>query len=450
MDGAIFRNWSFFAVLLLALLMRIGFFVAVQPWDPVVQEHKILSVEGDSPGYHEYALRILEGRPLGDLGVLRTPAYPLTIAATYAVFGVKPWVILLLQIVASAITLALLYHLTYAWFNQKTALAAGVLYALEPHAILYASEFLTDTLFTTVFLGGLVVFLKALDTRSVKTFFGAGLLVGVATLIRPISQFLPVLFIILGFFILRRERAVALRGGVALLVAYFIAITPWLYRNYHEYGAAQLTSIGGDTLLMWTVPYVEAARTGKDISVVRQEFVELARLQGFDKMANPFEKSRIQTAVAADYIKQHPIEYAMGSIRGAFYSFLNLDTQGYASLLGLQSTPLPNDWFAGSSLVSRVHMFVYTKTAGELAIGSFVMIFLAMTYFLLFVGVWVALRNRNYWPVLITGAMVAYFLAFIGPMGVARYKLPFVPLYLSIAGYGFSRIMSAYIASRRA
>jgi hypothetical protein len=354
---------------------------------------------------------------------------------------------LLLQIAVSALTLTLLYQLTSTWFNPKAAFGAGLLYALEPHAVLYASELLSDTLFTTTIIGSLVVFLKALETRQGLHFFWAGLLVGLAALIRPVGQYLPVLFIILTFFILRRNKATALRGGIVLITAYLVAITPWLYRNYHEYGAVSLTAIGGEFLLEWVVPNIEVARTGKQIAEAREEFTGLARQRGLDRTDNPFEKSRIRTAVAVDYIKEHPVDFAKASIRGAFYSFINLDTGGFSNLLKLKSTEMPG-WFAGDSFVSRVRVFLSRKTLGELAIGTIVALFLAITYILSLVGVWFALRDGRYWPILIIGAMTAYFLVFIGPIGLARYKMPCVPLYLSIAGYGFSRIVSASSAQR--
>jgi 4-amino-4-deoxy-L-arabinose transferase-like glycosyltransferase len=441
MKRTMLKNWPFLALLALALVVRIGFFIVVQPWDTNVQEQKIL--QADALGYHTYALRILEGQSLGELGTRRTPAYPIVLAGVYKTFGVKPWIVLLLQIAASAVTLALLYRLARSWFDQKAALVAGLLYALEPHAILYAVELQSDTFFTTVFMGSLVVFLEALRSRRGWFFFWAGLLVGVATLIRPIGQFLPALFIILTFVILRQYRTTALRGGVVLLVAYLTVITPWLYRNYHEYGVVGLTSFSGNFLLEWVAPYIEVARSGKQIAEVREEFVELARQQGLDKTDNPFEKSRIRTDVAVTYIKAHPIDLTIASIRGAFYSFINLDTQAYGSFLRLESTELPVGWYAGDSLISRVRAFLHTKSFGELTIGAFIALFMMITYILFLVGAWSALRNRNYWPVLITGAMIVYFLVFIGPIGIARYKMPFVPLYLSIAGYGFSRIVSA-------
>lgn len=442
------RDRSFFVLLLLMLVVRIGLFVAVQPWDPVVQKTIVLSTEGDAPGYHEYALRIIEGRALGDLGVTRTPGYPLIIAAVYSVFGVKPWLVLLLQIAASAVTFTLLYRLTSSWFNRSAAIAACAMYALDPHAVLYTNQFLTDSIFAMVFFMSVMVFLRALDTRNILTFFWAGALVGVATLIRPLSQFLPVVYIILSLLFLRKFPSSALRGTAVLLLAYLIVLAPWLYRNFNEYGSAQLTSIGGNMLLDWTVPYVEAARTGKDISEVRQEFTEIAQRNGLDKTSNPFEQSRIRTKVAIDYIMQHKMGYMAGSLRGVFYSFINLDTSGYARLLQLQSKSSPDVWYGGDSLTSRIHKFINMKSTGEIVIGTVIVVILTTTYLFCLVGVWCLLTSRDYWPVIFSGALIGYCLLFIGPIGVARYKLPFIPLYLSIAGYGFYRIRNLIISRR--
>ncbi|MHB1937798.1 MAG: ArnT family glycosyltransferase [Acidobacteriaceae bacterium] len=424
-------------LLAVALVLRIAFFLLVRPWAPAVLNHKILI--GDAPGYHTLALRILAGQKLGILGSYRTPGYPLIQAGTYALFGDRPWVVLLLQIAANILTLVLLYRLAYIWFNENVAFFAALLYTIEPHTILYASELYSDTFFTTAVVAALLLFQRALKTQKLLDYSLTGLLVGAAALIRPVGEFLPIALIMLSFIYLWGRWARIFRASAIIILAFLATIAPWLYRNYHEYHAIALTSISGEMLLNWEVSYTEVAQTGKPIAEVREHFAKIAAREGADHTHNPFVKSRIQKAIALHYIKHHPIACAKAGIRGAIDALINLDTSGYAGLLGIKTASM-HGWFSGASFRSRIIQFVSSKPVPDIVIGILIGSYLLGVYALVILGAYMLWRQRDYGPLLIAATMVTYFLMFIGPVGLARYKMPAVPFYIPLAGYALWRL----------
>ena len=78
--------------------LRLGFLLLVEPWALATEAQAAL--HNDSQGYHRLALSLLErGEFTTEAGVpantLRTPGYPLFVAALYSLFGPRPWAVML-------------------------------------------------------------------------------------------------------------------------------------------------------------------------------------------------------------------------------------------------------------------------------------------------------------------------------------------------------------------
>ncbi len=139
------HNKSIILIAGFALLLRIGFFIGVQPWDEQVSQETILV--GDSDGYHNMALSIINSGSFsyhkympfekikGDVSAERTPGYPLFVSFVYFLFGVRPWLVILFQLLVNVGSLILIYVLAKKVFEKKIAIIAALLYAIEPHAI---------------------------------------------------------------------------------------------------------------------------------------------------------------------------------------------------------------------------------------------------------------------------------------------------------------------------
>ncbi|HEY0319980.1 MAG TPA: glycosyltransferase family 39 protein [Pyrinomonadaceae bacterium] len=225
-------------ILLLALTVRIGF-VAALP-DPLMD-----------PRYRPTAINILEGngfsvdkqapyRP----SEAAAPAYPLFIAAVYAVFGRNELAVLLSQAVLDLLTCLLVafaaFSLAPPRLKSSAALWALALYGiLSWPTIVLVARIHVETL--TIFFMMLAVAGCTLAMRKGLWYWlGAGLACGLAILTRPdsvlfLSAFILFLLIELARKLVRERvfNLISFSLGVALVLA------PWVARNYLSLGKFQ-------------------------------------------------------------------------------------------------------------------------------------------------------------------------------------------------------------------
>jgi len=144
--------------------------------------------------------------------------YPALLAAGYAIFGAAPWVAMLLNAVLGACGAVAASALARRSGGHRAALAGGLLVALHPALVPYTAAIMTEGVTASL----LALAAACADRRAV-----AGLLMGVATLVRPQSLVLaPVLGALSG----RSARSRA--KGAAVVTALAIATClPWTARN---------------------------------------------------------------------------------------------------------------------------------------------------------------------------------------------------------------------------
>ncbi len=124
----------------------------------------------------------------------RAPGYALVLAGLrwtgVPAAGLFP-AALLLGAALHALNAALVARLAGRWFGSRAALLGGLLFALDPVFVHYATQALDNTLALTLFLSGLNLFLVAAGApQAARPWAGAGISWAAATLVRP-SYLLP-------------------------------------------------------------------------------------------------------------------------------------------------------------------------------------------------------------------------------------------------------------------
>nr|WP_240806975.1 glycosyltransferase family 39 protein [Polyangium spumosum] len=226
----------------------------------------------DGTFYHRIAERVAAGLGYTWLwpdGVVTYAAhypvgYPALIGGAYALFGAHPGVAMLMNAVLGALAAVAVHRLAARAVSPGPALAAGLLVALHPGLVAYTpalmSEGVTAALVTCA--AWAAAWLRdAVPLGAPRTIVARvvvlGVVVGLATLVRPQSLVFAPLFALLALAPLAGRRAgwKAL-GFAALATAFALAVcAPWTARNCERMNRCALVSVnGGWNLLIGADP----------------------------------------------------------------------------------------------------------------------------------------------------------------------------------------------------
>ncbi len=223
------------AVLLLALLIRVGAYCNASAVDPTFQ----FVTAADSVAYLDWAERISGGDVLGDRVFFLGPLYPYFLGGVTALAGdeVLLWT-RLFQALLGLLTVLLIASTTKRLFGPRTAILAALIAVLYPYLLSLEQKVLIATL--AVFLNALTLWLlvrfKARPTR--PAIFLAGLSIGISVLARPnvllFALLLPAWFLVQSPS--RRLRFAASRTAL-LFAGLAVVVLPVTWRNW---------AVGGD------------------------------------------------------------------------------------------------------------------------------------------------------------------------------------------------------------
>jgi len=232
------RRPTVLLLLLLALAVRVGFVVAFP--DPLEETR-----------YRPIAVNILEGNGFSSdtsapyrPSEAAVPAYPLFIAAVYAVFGHNVSAVMWLQVVLDLATCLLVAFLSFSLAPERLKSSAA-LWALTIYGIfawpafVWVARVYAET--STIFFTMVAIALCALALRKGSRYwFGAGLACGLAILTRPDSVLLLIAIVLFLLIQLARERQRRFASGVfAFCLAVGLVLAPWVIRNYVSLGKFQ-------------------------------------------------------------------------------------------------------------------------------------------------------------------------------------------------------------------
>lgn len=443
-------------VLTLCFLARMSLFVAVRPWAPDVTADVILKL--DAGGYHELAVTLYKYHQFaneenGPRQALRTPLYPAVVGFIYMLFGERPWVVLLFQVLLDTLSCLFLFLIVTRMANVESAFYTCIFYALDPFLILHSNKLYSDILFVFLLTVSFYFFSCILSGNSrfrCKTSIAiSATALGMAILTRPIAQYVPLLFVLAMVVILRRNIRSVVQYTLIAVLFLSIAVLPWLYRNYVSFGSLSLSTSGDFNLLVLNAAPIEAERVGhQSVKDVKELLLAEARsLVVQDGRSpedlNPFELARYQRKVAIKYLKQMPLSVVRHSLSGIFRLFMGLSTGDYGTIL--QISPKESSFEAPlyPNLLDLVRQWFLHRTLEEKVLGLYSITYLVTTYALLILGLYVAwVRGDRRFAVICVG-MVLYFSILTGAAGRPRLKLPLIPFYLGFAGIGLQSLLSS-------
>ncbi|HEX3247576.1 MAG TPA: glycosyltransferase family 39 protein [Chloroflexota bacterium] len=219
------------AVLLVALALRLAFTFR----SPVFVTKD--SLEYVQPGYG-----LVFGQGF-ELAQRRTPVYPAFIAGVMALTGQDLGAIAFIQHLLGVATAAMVFAIGCVAAGPLVGAIAGLLFALSSPQLIYEHYIITEPIFTFFLVASVLAMIVAVRRGTWGWYAGAGMLIGVGALTRPVAQVLLPLVPIYLWLVLRSWRRAAL-GTLVVWAVSALLLVPWSLRNQREYGTAETTSTG--------------------------------------------------------------------------------------------------------------------------------------------------------------------------------------------------------------
>lgn len=229
----------------------------------------------DELGYAEMARQLISrgvyGYYAATPNAFVTPGYPLFVTGVFrlaSVFGLSGdaqfAVLRATQMLLGILAVWLVFELGRRVADTRSGLIAAALMAVYPSSFMAQGRILTESLFTALLLGWLLLAFELRERRTWRWHAATGALLALLVVVRPTSALLGIVLYALDIAETRDVRF-ALKCVVALL-AFCLVMSPWWIRNrvvLHQ--TVLLATQTGDPFLRGTDPWDPYDRIGPSI-----------------------------------------------------------------------------------------------------------------------------------------------------------------------------------------
>lgn len=282
---------------------------------------------------------------LGDTGqptALVPAGWPIALSLVFAQFGTSPVALGLFNLVSSMLVGVVTLALGRRLFGSEGAARAGLLLlAVYPNAIGYVPLALPEVFYTALLLTASWVVVTRTNRWHLVS---AGVLLGIATLIRPQTLVLvPLIFAVDWLRMGPAWKRLPRLAGDALLVLAIAALTvmPWTLRNYAQLGHWVPVSTSGGQALLAATPAAKEPAARPAPNEARRDAEAQARAVAWitahpgpflalapDKLAklwlNDGEADAAYAAGAPGYPRFEPVYRAVRMVNQGYYAALML------------------------------------------------------------------------------------------------------------------------------
>ncbi|MFT5036464.1 MAG: 4-amino-4-deoxy-L-arabinose transferase-like glycosyltransferase [Candidatus Azotimanducaceae bacterium] len=401
------------------ILFILSFVIHLTLFSAMIEElGSVLDTVRVDDGYFELTQNVLAGNGFSwsaeapyAPNPLRTPGYIYVLALLISVVGITGAA--LIQLVASSLIPVFGFYIAQRITgSKKAAIFTGVILAVDPMLAFLSFQFYTDTLFLLLFLPWLLLTFRYAKNPNIKTLIICAILLGIAILVRPVVQYVPILIAlcIMWQFGKHNWHKSAIHIGVYFIIIGAI-LTPWIMRNVATFDSPGLSAQSSFVLYTNLAPAVLSVANGTNFQEERDSFLTFEEYKG-DTIT--LKNASTYTEKAIDIVLEHPAATAYVMSKSVFTFFTN---DGFYTLLGRLGHE-PRDSLAFLVVMRLVWIFI--------TLAAFVG---ALRYIFI---------QRSPWAIF-TVTLVAYFAATstIAAFGTnPRYRLPVDPIILALAAIG--------------
>lgn len=340
-----------------------------------------------------------QGIPIeNEIGTRYPIGYPAFLAPIFYLSSLlridKLDLIVLVNIIISAVSICVLFLIAKIITNKKIALLATILWATYPFNLWLIKNPNSEIPFILFLYLSIFLYIKsAQQTSALKAFF-AGLLIGITALVRPIAIVLPVVFAGLFFILLKKQSfKKKLTLSIFILLGYCIAVLPWVLCLYISTGKLLPLSTNGPVAIKGGMEMLIIPGSNGDIIQLPQDVTILIQ------KLNTVEYN---TADLIKFLAQSLIDQPI-------------------TLLKLISIKMARSWYATSEFwLENSILIVQIPYLASALFGIIVL--------------WKKIKNKTALKIIITN--IIYFWAFTAlVLSILRYMIPVMGLLMIYSAF---------------
>jgi 4-amino-4-deoxy-L-arabinose transferase-like glycosyltransferase len=405
----------------------------------------------DAAGFDRLAQNLLAGRGLTMSAAapfcpesVRTPAYPVFLAAVYAVFGHNLRLVFMIQGLLDLVAAAVVFRLSVAfWSKNRTAagLLALLFYLVALSQWRFANELLSEGLLTPLL--ALSLFLFWLSARR-RLFYAllTGAALGLAILCKPNYELAPLVFLAGCVVVPRLSFAARLRLGLTLVIGLIAVLAPWLLRNKRTFGGFFLSHTYDDNLARVSAVATLAEVNHEDVQPWSLRWEEIygslvsaaAAEYRWDNTQTPSCAAQDQrrgdvAAVALETVQAHPQAFVLSYVKGAargllpqeqFYWYERITGSALESATGWASKP------PLALIMWAIWLVGYGLAYAGIVVGAFVL--------------WPRHQMGRHLVIVMLGLLI-FGLILPGPLSYIRFRVPVAPEMVVLQTVGLLQLV---------
>lgn len=383
----------------------------------------------------------LDAPGAGTPATLRPPGYSLVLALTFLFCGKSFAAAGLFGCLLGALSCYPVGLCGRILGGRNAGLAAAALLALNLSALANAPLILADILLGFLCAWQCFFLLKAWRTRALRFWLGGLLVSALGALCKPVNLPLfllamPVLAMLFFGFRKKMLRAVVCWGGVFLLLLF-----PWMFRNFRLGAGFALDSNSAD-LYFHNGSAILASATGENSAVILERLKnETQHLFDSDPARFPDTqaKSSYKKASYLALMKRYPAATLKTHLPQPFMLLPDLP-------VFLENNGLTRHGRGTLGVLRREGLFAaldhYLGGRYALILPALPLLFASGMLYLL--SAWELLLWLRHWKwrlLMLTGALVFYYLAAPGPVTMPRYQIPALPMLCTMGGAAFALLL---------
>jgi 4-amino-4-deoxy-L-arabinose transferase-like glycosyltransferase len=152
-----------------------------------------------------------------------------------------------IQVALDGLVAVLIYALAWLVASPRAGLLAGIGWLVYPPALAMSTWITAENLFTVLFVLSTLLLVYSLKQPGVRWSLAAGLVLGIATLVRGTCLWLPLFLLPLWC---RRSLPQGKLKGAAFLAGMLCCVVPWTIRNQLVLGDPILVSVGSGSVFL--------------------------------------------------------------------------------------------------------------------------------------------------------------------------------------------------------